>query len=78
LRLEVGGQVDDVDGVEWAFLWADTASNAEALGNEGDFAGSVDFNAKLACSHDRTGLLALLPAFLGPMEGVKISSCTSS
>ena len=28
LRLEVGGQVDDVDSVEGAFLGADTAADA--------------------------------------------------
>lgn len=48
LSLEVGGQVDNVDGVEWALLGTDTASNTQSLGNEGDFAGGVDFNAELA------------------------------
>jgi hypothetical protein len=45
LRLEVGGQVDDVDGVEGAFLGADTAADAEALRDEGDLGGVVDFDA---------------------------------
>jgi hypothetical protein len=31
LGLEVRRQVDDVDGIERAFLWADTAPNAQAL-----------------------------------------------
>lgn len=48
LSLEVGGQVDDVDGVERALLGANTASNTQSLGDEGDFAGGVDFNAELA------------------------------
>jgi hypothetical protein len=45
LGLEVRGQVDDVDGVEGAFLRADTASDTEALGDEGDLGGAVDFDA---------------------------------
>jgi hypothetical protein len=28
LRLEVGGQVDDVDGIKWALLGTDTTANA--------------------------------------------------
>jgi hypothetical protein len=35
--LEVRGQVDDRDGVEWAFLWADTATDAETFRDEGNF-----------------------------------------
>jgi hypothetical protein len=31
LRLEVGGQVDDVDGIERTFLGADTATDTETL-----------------------------------------------
>lgn len=27
--LQVGGQIDDGDGVEWALLWADTTTDAE-------------------------------------------------
>jgi hypothetical protein len=44
LGLEVRGQVDDVDGVEGAFLRADTASDTEALGDEGDLGGGVDLD----------------------------------
>lgn len=36
LGLEVRGQVDDVDGIKGAFLGADTASNTQSLGDEGD------------------------------------------
>ena len=36
LGLEVGGQVDDVNGSEWALLGTDTTTNAQALGDEGD------------------------------------------
>ena len=45
LGLEVGGQVDDVDGVEGALLRADTASYAQAFGDEGDLGAGVDFDA---------------------------------
>lgn len=45
LGLEIRGQVDDVDGVEGALFGADTASNAQALGDEGDLGGVVDFDA---------------------------------
>ena len=68
LGLEVGGQVDDVDGVEGAFLGADTATNTQALGDEGDLGGRVDFNAELARADHGARLLALLPAFLRPVS----------
>lgn len=35
LALEVRRQVDDGNGAKRAFLWADTTSNAEGLGDEG-------------------------------------------
>lgn len=31
LGLEICWQIDDVDGTEGTFLWADTASNAKTL-----------------------------------------------
>jgi hypothetical protein len=64
LGLEVGGQVDDVDGVEGAFLGADTASDAEALRDEGDLGGRVDFDTQLARTDDGARFLALLSTFL--------------
>jgi hypothetical protein len=64
LGLEVGGQVDDVDGVEGAFLGADTASDTQALRDEGDLGLGRDFDAQLARADDGTRLLAFLPAFL--------------
>ena len=51
LRLEVGRQVDDVDGVEGTFLGADTAADAQPLANKGDFAGGVDLDAQLSRSN---------------------------
>jgi len=44
LSLEVGGQVDDVDGVEGAFLGTDTAADAQAFADEGYAGGGVDFD----------------------------------
>lgn len=64
LGLEVRGQVDDVDGVEGAFLGADTAPNAEALRDEGDLGHVVDLDAQLARADNRARLLAFLSAFL--------------
>ncbi len=60
MGLEVGGQVDDVDGVEGTFLGADAAADAEAFGDEGDLAAGVDFDAELACADDRAAFLAFL------------------
>jgi hypothetical protein len=64
LGLEVGGQVDDVDGVKGAFLGADTASDTEALRDEGDLGSIVDFDTQLARADDWTRLFAFLSAFL--------------
>jgi hypothetical protein len=63
LALEVGGQVDNGNGVEGALLWADTASDAEALGNEGQPRLRRHFNAELAATDDGASLLALLATF---------------
>jgi hypothetical protein len=63
LTLEVGGQVDDGNGVERALLGADTATNTERLGNEGETGLGADFDAELATADDRAGLLTLLATF---------------
>lgn len=65
LGLEVRGQVDDVDGVEGAFLGADTTSNTQPLRNEGNLGRRVDFDTQLARADDGAGFFAFLPAFLG-------------
>lgn len=65
LALEVGGQVDDLDGVEGAFLRADTATDTQALTDEGDLAAGLDLDTELAGLDDRAGLLTLLATFLG-------------
>ena len=64
LALEVCGQVDNLDGVEGALLGADTATDTQALTDEGDLAGVVDFDTQLAGFDDGTRLLALLTTFL--------------
>jgi hypothetical protein len=70
LRLEVGGQVDDVDGIERTFLGADTATDTETLGDEGNLGCVFDFNTELSGTDDGAGLLALLTTFLcGWLEG---------
>lgn len=68
LGLEVGGQVDDVDGVEGAFLGADTTSYAQALGDEGDFGLIGDFDAQFAGTDDGAGFFAFLSTFLGSCQ----------
>ena len=64
LRLEVGWQVDNVDGAEWALLWTDTASNAEGLRDEGDLGGWINLDTEASRADDWAGLLALLATFL--------------
>lgn len=64
LALEVRGQVDDMDGAKWTFLRADTASDTEALGDEGDLRVGGDLNAELPRADHGARLLALLPTFL--------------
>ena len=64
LGLEVGGQVDNVDGVEGAFLGTDTATDTEALGDEGNLGHVVDLDAQLARADHGTRLFTFLSAFL--------------
>lgn len=52
LSLEIGRQIDNVDGVERAFLRADTATNAETFRNEGNSGGGIDFDTKLSGAYD--------------------------
>lgn len=66
LALEVGGQVDDGDGFEGALFRADTTTNAERLGDEGEAVGGSNFDAELSATDDGTGFFALLTAFSRP------------
>ena len=63
LALEVGGQVDDGDGVEGALLGADTTTDAERLGDEGEARLGSDFDTELSATDDGTRLFALLTTF---------------
>lgn len=46
--LQVGWQVDDMDGAKGAALHTDTATNAELLRDEGYFGGWGDLNTQLS------------------------------
>ena len=64
LGLEVGGQVDDGDGIKGAPLGADTASDTQGLGDVGDARLGGDLDTELATPDDGAGLLAFLATFL--------------
>ena len=64
LCLEIGGQVDNVDGTEGAFFRADTATNTQLLRDKRDFRVWCDLDAELSGTDDGTGLLAFLATFL--------------
>lgn len=57
LCLEVGRQVDNVDSTEGTFLRADTATDTETFGNEGDFRLGCHFDTELACADHRAKTL---------------------
>jgi hypothetical protein len=60
LAFQVGGKVDDGNGIKRTFLGADTTTNAQRLGYKGKSRCRRDLNAELATAYDRAGLLALL------------------
>lgn len=62
--LQVGWEIDDANGVKWASLGTDTASDAETFGNKGNTRVGRDFNAELARFDDRARLFAFLTTFL--------------
>lgn len=62
--LQVGGQVDDMDGAEGAFLGADTAADTQTFGNEGDLGLRSDLNAELSGTDNWARLFTFLAAFL--------------
>ena len=64
LGLEIGREVDNGDGPERTFLWADTASDAKAFRYESYLRFGRDFDAELPCPDHRTRLLAFLSTFL--------------
>jgi hypothetical protein len=63
LALEVGRQVDDGDGLEWALFRADTTTNAKRLGDKGKTIGGGDLDTEFSATDDGARLFALLTAF---------------
>jgi hypothetical protein len=51
--LEIGRQINDVDGTERAFLGTDTTADAETFGYIGDLGLRGNLNAELAGSNNR-------------------------
>lgn len=64
LTLQVGGQVDNVNGAERTFLRADTATDTQALGNECDLRLVGHLNTEFTGPDNGAGLFALLTTFL--------------
>lgn len=64
LCLEVGGQVDDMDGPKRAFFRADATTDTQTFRDVGNLGFRGDFDAKLARANHGAGLFAFLPTFL--------------
>ena len=64
LGLQVGRQVDDMNRTEGTFLRTDTATDTEALGDEGDLRFGGDLDTKLTRTDDGASLLTFLATFL--------------
>jgi hypothetical protein len=64
MGLEVGRQIDDVDCSKGAFFRANTAANAQTLGDEGNLRFGSDFDAETTTSNNGARLFAFLSAFL--------------
>lgn len=64
LRLQVGGQVDDMNCAKRTFLRADTATDTQPFRYKRDFGVRRNFDAKLAGTNNRTRLFTFLTTFL--------------
>lgn len=64
MRLEVGGQIDDVDCAKWTLFGANTTTDAERFRDEGNLGFGSDFNAQPTAADHRAGLFTLLATFL--------------
>ena len=53
LRLEIGGQVDDINGPKRALLYTDTTSYTKTLGDESNLGLWSNLDAELAGAYDR-------------------------
>jgi hypothetical protein len=73
LGLEVGWEVDDVDGAKRAFLRTNTATDTQTFRDICDFRLWSDFYAKFAGTDDRAGLFAFLPTFLRMVSHTNLS-----
>ena len=62
--IEVGRQVDNMDGPERTLFRADTATDAETFRDEGNLGIGSDLNTQLACADHGARLFALLATFL--------------
>lgn len=66
LFLQVGGEVDDLNGLVRALLHAESAADAELLGDLRDRVGGCHLDAKLSLHVDRAAFLAFEVALLRP------------
>ena len=64
LGLEIGRQIDDIDGPEGTFLWTNPTSDAKSFGDKGDFGLWSDFDTKFASADNGARLFTFLTAFL--------------
>ncbi len=48
LGLEIGRQIDDIDGPEGTFLWTNPTSDAKSFRDKGDFGLWSDFDTEFA------------------------------
>jgi hypothetical protein len=53
LALEIGGQVDNCNGIKRTLLGADTTTDAQRLGDEGQLRLGRNFNAQLSTTDNR-------------------------
>ena len=82
LGFQIGRQVDNMDRTERTFLRTDTATDTEALGNEGDLRFGGDFDTKLTRTDDGARLLTFLATFLRiykyqPVNGNRKQVCAA-
>jgi hypothetical protein len=63
LALKVGGQVDNVDRIKRAALWANTTTDTEGLGDKSQLGVWLDFDTELSATNDGARLFALLTTF---------------
>lgn len=64
MRLKIGWQIDNIDSPEWTLLGADTATNTQTFGDEGDLGLGGDFDTETPAPNYGARFLTLLSAFL--------------